>query len=167
MFAVRAGRGAGRRRRQDDVDVVEKLEHLRAIPAPEFLRLHDERRRNQDAGDQPVAHRGIEVLGAAAQPVEMQRRTFGRRDDIGRRARALGFGDFDFAADVERRGDPLHRLAGFRRGAFAEIAAGHRDPQAFDAAIEREQRRLDRPLGADRIVGIVSLHGVIGQREIP
>ena len=36
---------------------------LLAIPAAEFLRLDDQRRRHHGAGDQPVAHVGIEIGG--------------------------------------------------------------------------------------------------------
>ena len=54
---------------------------------------------------------GSKSCAARAQAVEMQRRAFGRGDDIGRGARALGFGNFDLARDVERLGDARDRLA--------------------------------------------------------
>ena len=53
------------------------------IPAAEFLRLHHGGSGNQRAGDQPVAHIGIEIVRPRAQPFQMQRRAFGRGDDIG------------------------------------------------------------------------------------
>ena len=54
-----------------------------AIPAAEFLRLDDQRRRHHGAGDQPVAHGGIEVGGARAQAVEVQGGALGGGDDEG------------------------------------------------------------------------------------
>jgi len=44
-----------------------QLEHLALIPAAEFLRVIDQRRRDHGAGDQPVAHRGDRNRGARAQ----------------------------------------------------------------------------------------------------
>ena len=68
---------------------------LCAIPAAEFLRAVDQRRRHHRAGDQAIAHRRIEIVRALAQAVEMQRGAFGGGDDVGRGAGARGFGDFD------------------------------------------------------------------------
>ena len=67
---------------------------------------------------------------------------------------------------AERGGDALHRDAGFRKRPFAEIAARDRDAQALGAARERGRRGLDRTVGADRILGIRPLHGVVGEREV-
>ena len=115
--------------REDGVDLREQLEHALAIPAAEFLRLVDQRRRHHGASDQAVAHRRIEVVRARAQPVEVERRALGRGDDIGRGARARGLGDFDLALGTERRGDAIERGARFGKRALAEIAAGDRDAQ--------------------------------------
>ena len=91
-------RHAGRRRRDDHVDGLEQLQHLGAIPAAEFLRAVHQRCRNHGAGQQPVAHRRIEIAWPLAQPIEMQRGAFAGGDDIGGGAGARGFGDFDHAA---------------------------------------------------------------------
>ena len=64
----------------------------------------------------------------------MQRRAFGRGDDIGRRARARGLGNLDLARRAERLGDARHGLARLGNSAVAEIAAGDGDAQAADAA---------------------------------
>ena len=85
------------------------VEHLLAIPAAEFLRLDHQRGRHHGAGDQPVAHRGIEVARARAQAIEMQRRALGGGDHKGGGAGALGFGKLDLALDAERARDPLDR----------------------------------------------------------
>ena len=53
-----------------------------------------------------------------------------------------------------------------RGRAGTKIAAGDGDAQAFAAAREQRRGRLHRTLRADRIVVIVTLHRVIGEREI-
>ena len=103
------GRGAGRGRRQNRVAPLEQFEHALAIPAAEILRLHDRCRRHHGAGDQPVAHGGVEIARLRAQAFEMQRGAFGGGDDIGRGAGAGGFGNFDFVARAGRFGDTLER----------------------------------------------------------
>ena len=90
-------RCAGRSRRDQKIDRIENLHEPGAIPAAEFLRAVDHRRRHHRARDQPVAHRGIEIVRALAQAVEMQRRAFGRGDNVGSRAGTRGFRDFDGA----------------------------------------------------------------------
>ena len=73
-------RGGERRgRRQDGVDALEQLQHLLAIPAAELLRLDHQRGRHHGAGDQAVAHGGVEIGRPRAQAVEVQRAALGRR----------------------------------------------------------------------------------------
>ena len=64
VFLADLRRHAGRRRRDDHIDRLEQLQHLRAIPAAEFLRPVDQGGRHHGAGDQPVAHRRIEIVRA-------------------------------------------------------------------------------------------------------
>ena len=101
-----------------------------------FCAWFTERGRHHGARDQPVAHRRIEIVRARAQTIEMQRRAFGRGDDVGRGARAGGFRDFDLAGDAERLGDALDRGQCLRECALAEIAAGDRNTQAVLAAAD-------------------------------
>ncbi len=159
-------RDAGRRRREDHVDRLEQLQHLRAIPAAEFLRAVDQRRRDHRARQQAVAHRRIEIVRPLAQAIEMQRGAFGRGDDIGRGAGARGFGNFDRSRRAKRLGDARDGLDGFRENIVLEIAAGDRDPQTADVLRQQRRHRLGRPRRAGRIVRIRPLHRVIGQREI-
>ncbi len=63
----------------------------------EFLRLDDHRGRDHCARDQPVTHSRIEIAGARAKTVEMQRRAFAGGYDKGRVTGALYFGEFDLA----------------------------------------------------------------------
>ena len=126
----------------------------------------DQGRRNHRAGDQAVAHGGVVVGGTVAQPVEMQRRPLGCGDDVSGGPRPRHFRHLDFARYSERRRDLHHRGGRFRRHPVAEIAAGDGDAQAIDAAREQRQRRFHRPLGADGIVGIGALHGVVARREV-
>ena len=125
----------------------------------------DQRGRRHGAGDQPVAHGGIEIVRAGAQTVEMQARAFARGDDEGGGAGALGLRNFDVAIGAERGRDVIDGVAGFAGFAF-EIAAGDRDAQAVGAALQQRRDRLGGAVGAGRIVGVVTLHGVVGEREI-
>ena len=143
-------RRARRRRREDRVDLAEQRQHALAIPAAEFLCRGHHRGGNHRAGDQPVAHGGIVVGGARAQPVEMQRGALGRGDDVSGGARPRHFRHLDFARHAERRRDLDHRRRRFRRHPVAEIAAGDRDAQAVDAARKQRQRRLHRRAGRRR-----------------
>ena len=95
----------------------------------------------------------------------MQARAFARGDDESGRARALGLRDFDVAIGAKRRGNTVDRGERFRGLAF-EIAAGDGDAQTFDALIEKRSDRLHGAIGADRIVRIKALHGVVGEREV-
>ncbi len=136
-------RDAGRRRRDDHVDRLEQLQHLRAIPAAEFLRAVDQRRRHHRARQQAVAHRRIEIVRPLAQPVEMQRGALGGGDDIGRGAGARGFGNLDRRCGAERLCDAGDGFDGFREHVLLEIAAGDRDPQAADVLRQQRAHRLD------------------------
>jgi hypothetical protein len=91
---------------------------------------------------------------------------FAGRDDIGRGAGTLCFGNLDLVLHVERRGNTRERSLRLREHAGAEIAAGNGDAQAISAAIEEITDRLERPIDTDGIIGVVTLHGVIGEREI-
>ena len=66
-------RAARRRRRKDDIDVSKSLCACVAQPAAEFLRLDDPGAGQHGAGEEPVAHIGIEIRRARPQPIEMQR----------------------------------------------------------------------------------------------
>ena len=111
-------RDAGRRRRDDDIDRPESFQHLRPIPAAEFLRAVDKGRRHHRAGQQAVTHRRIEIVRALAQPIEMQRGAFGGGDDIGRGAGARGLGNFDHPGRAERLCHPGDGLDGFGKTFF-------------------------------------------------
>ena len=97
----------------------------------------------------------------------MQGGALAGRDDEGGGAGAGGLGDLDLAGDTERLGDAGHCGERLGRGAALEIAAGHGDAQAADAGLQRRQRRLGRALGAHGVLGIVALHGVVGERQVP
>ena len=96
----------------------------------------------------------------------MERGALGRGDDVGGGAGPRCLRDFDLALDLEGRCHALVREQRFGRGAFAEIAAGDRDPQTVDAIIDARRHRFDRALHADRVIGIMPLHRVIGEREV-
>ena len=96
----------------------------------------------------------------------MQRGAFGCRDHEGGGAGACGLGKLDLARGAQRVGDARDGLDGFGRRAALEIAAGNRNPQAVDAAIDRRQRWLCRPVGADGILRIGTLHGIVGERQV-
>jgi len=85
-------------------------------------------RRDHGAGQQPVAHRRIEIIRSLPQAIEMQRSAFGGGDDVGGGAGARGFGDFDRMRGTERLGDPGDRLHGFGEDILLKIAAGNRNP---------------------------------------
>ena len=102
------------------------------------MRFDSERSRRERTGNQAVAYGGIEIAGAFAQPVEMERRAFGRGDDEGRGAGAFGLRNFDVAIGAERGGDPIDGVAGFAALAF-EIARRDGNAKAIGAAIELGQ----------------------------
>ena len=146
--------------------MAEQREHLFAIPTAEFLRLGNVRRGDHRARDQSIAHGGIEIAPPRAQAAEVKRPAFARGDDVGRGARTLRFRKLDFVGHPERGGDAGERGLRLRGRAGTKIAAGDGDAQAFAAAREQRRGRLHRTLRADRIVVIVTLHRVIGEREI-
>ena len=96
----------------------------------------------------------------------MKRAALRRRDDIGGGAGALGFRKFDFVRNAERGGNAIKRGSRLGERAGAEVAAGNRDAQALAAARNERLNRFDGTVHADRIIGIVALHGVVGQRKI-
>ncbi len=67
----------------------EQLQRLRVEPGAQFLRLGDPMAGQHRAGDQPVAHVGVEIGGALAQTVGMQLGAFNHGDQIGRGAGAM------------------------------------------------------------------------------
>ena len=115
--------------------------------------------------DQPVARRRIEIARPAAQPIEMQAGRLGRGDDVRSRARELGLRYLDIAIGAKRRRYPIDGMDRFGAPAF-EITAGDRNPQPLGAALQERRDRLDRAIDANRIVRVVALHGVIGERQI-
>ena len=78
----------------------------------------------------------------------MQRRAFGGGDDISRGAGARGFRDLDLVARVGRLGDAVERFQRLGKGALLEIAAGDRDAQTVETAVEQRRHRLDGALVA-------------------
>ncbi len=144
----------------------EQLEHFTSIPAAEFLCLDGEGSRHHRGGDEAVAHRRIEIVGALAHALEMQARTFDRGDEVGRRACERGLRNFNFGFDVQRRRDAIDGDARFGKQAFVEIAARHRDAQPVGSGLELMGRRVDRAVGTDRVVRINTLHRVVGEREV-
>ena len=137
-----------------------------AIPAAELLRLDHERPRHHRPGDEPVAHGRLEIRARVRRRSRCRARALAGRDDEGGGAGARGLRDLDLAGDAERLGDLGHRGQRLGRGAAPEIAAGDGDAQAADAGLERRQRRLGGPLGADGVLGVVALHGVVGERQV-
>jgi hypothetical protein len=159
-------RDAGRCRREDDVDRLEQFQHLRAIPAAEFLRAVDQRCRDHRARQQAVAHRWIEIARTPAQAIEMQRGALGSGDDIGGGTCACGLRDFDRARNSERPGDAGDGLDSLGKNTLLEISAGDRNPQAPDVLRKQRTHRLGEPRRAGCVLRVGSLHRVIGQREI-
>jgi hypothetical protein len=96
----------------------------------------------------------------------MQRAAFAGGDDEGGSAGALRLRNLDLLGDTEGLGDARHRGLGLRQHAGAEVAAGDSDVQPFSAAREQRRDRLRRAVDADGIIGVVALHGVVGEREI-
>src|SRR5262245_65537857 len=101
-----------------------------------------------------------------AQASEVKRAAFAGGDDIGRGARAFRFRKLDLVRRAERGGDAGERGLRLRRRAGAKVAAGDGDAQARAAALEQRRDRLDRAPRAHRIIVVVALHRVIGEREI-
>ena len=87
------GRGAGRGRRQDDVDLVEQLLHLGAIVAAETLRLDVPGAGQQRARHEALARVGIEILRPRPEARQMELAALDGGDDIGGRARRGGLRD--------------------------------------------------------------------------
>ena len=96
----------------------------------------------------------------------MQGGAFRCGDDKSGGAGAGGLGKLDLARGAQRLGDARDGLEGLGGCAALEIAAGNRNAQAVDAAIDRRQRRLGGPFGADGILRIGSLHGIVGESQI-
>ena len=119
------------------------------------------------AGDQPVAHVGIEIVRRVAQAVQMQRGAFGSGDDIGSGARPCGFGQFDLPHAPSAAGDAVQRGQRLRRRRPRGNSRRRRrcaDPDdASRAVTDQLVRHRDRcrPDRADP-----ALHGVVGQRQI-
>ena len=103
-----------------------------AKPAAEFLRLRDPGARKHRAGDQPVSNVGIEIARARAQPLEMQRRAFNHRDQIGGRTRLVGPRELDHPVRFQRPRNGIDGGEGAGVGGAGEIAAQSCDPQPRD-----------------------------------
>src|SRR5689334_23701988 len=74
-------RDTRRRRRNQQIDRFENLQQFCTVPAPEFLRAIDHRRRHHRARDQAVTDCGIEIVRPLAQAVEMQRSAYASRSE--------------------------------------------------------------------------------------
>ena len=151
---------------QDRIHLVEQAQHPVAVPAAEFLRLHQPGGRHHGAGNQPVAHIGIEVASLSAQPVQMQGAGFGCGDDIGRLAGPRGFGDLDLAGDTEGAGDIVNCSQRFRSGANPEVTAGSGNAQAVAAAMHARRDRWIEPIGAGGIEWIGPGRRIVGDRQV-
>ena len=90
-----------------------------------------------------------------------------RGDDVCGRACSRGFGQFDLSLGTERSGNPRQRGLRLGKSAGAKVAAGDRNTETFDSAIEQMRDLIDWTVGADGIVGVVPLHGVVGKRKVP
>ena len=89
-FSPARRRRAGRGRREQEVDVAEGRERLFEPPAPHALGAADPGGGQQRAGEEAVAGVRVEVVGAGAQPVEMEGGAFAVGDEIGGGAAGLG-----------------------------------------------------------------------------
>ena len=96
-----------------------------------------------------------------AQPVKMQAAALARGDDVGCRPRAFRFRDIDVAIGAERVRYAVDGVDRFR-GPALEIPAGDDDAQPFRAAVQKRRNRLRSAIGANRIVRVVTLHGIVG-----
>ena len=96
-------RAAGRRRRDQDVDVAEERQRPRQEPPPELLRLRAPRRR---AASRRRSSRSRTSGSKSAARVwrrsKMERRAFDHGDEIGRRPRPLGLFEFDDPIRLQR-----------------------------------------------------------------
>ena len=158
-------RAARRRGGEQDVDVAKHFERARAEPAAKFLRLDHPGSRQHRAGDQPVAHVGIEIAGPLAQTIGMQRRALDHGDRIGGGARARGFGQFDRRASrpaPRRCARPPPRPRRRRRARNSRRAARSRRPVAPPS--RPRQGRLD---GAHGLRGIVGRPAPASRRSSP
>ena len=132
-----------------------------------FCALTTQAARDHGAGDQPVAHGGIEVARACAQAVEMQRGALARGDDVGRGARPRRFGDLDLARGAERRGDARERGLRLRRtrrrgnSRRRRRCAGRRCRGSSSGVAGSAGRSAQT--GSSRVV---ALHGVVGERQV-
>jgi hypothetical protein len=66
----------------------------------------------------------------------------------------------------EGGGDACNRHLCFGGHAFPKVTAGHCDAKPVDAPADQRSHRLGRAVDAYGIVRIVTLHGVIDEREV-
>ena len=146
---------------------LEQLEHLRAIPAAEFLRLS-----THGAGTIAPAIRrsrmaGSKSCGTLAQAVEMQRVAFGGGDHVGRGAGAGGLRNFDRLRGIRapwRRARRLRPLRGIRSSGSIRRqsrSAGRRGPRSSSGVTGSTGRVAHAASSASG-----PCMRVIGQREI-
>ena len=84
------------------------------------MRLHYQGAGDQRAGDQPVAHIRIEMVGAFAQAVMMQRGAFRGGDYISRGPCPRRLWNVDLPRDAYGLPNLVERRQRFRRGSGAE-----------------------------------------------
>ena len=136
------------------------------IDAPESLCFIDPDCRDHGARDQAVAYSRIEVAGAFAKAVEVERGAFGGRDDVSCRPSPGRFGNRDALRCSQTLGYLPHSLASIGISGRLEIPIGHRNPEIADAVLHCRKNGLDRPVGLVGIVDIKALHGIEGDGEV-
>ena len=142
---------------------LEQPQHRIAKPAAEFLRLRHPGGGHHRAGDQPIAHVGIEVARLRAQTMEMQGSTFGCGDDIGRGTRARGLGQFDLLA--------MHRvqlqLRPMRRAPLDQRRRGNIRRHWRCAARDIRRRAMNGPVRPHDRCTLDRAHRVRSSRHTP
>ena len=83
---------------------------------------------------------GSKSLARVRSRLQMQACRLACCNDVGGRAGALGFRYLDVAIGAKRRGDAIDGVNRFCSPAF-EIAAGDRDAQSVNAAVQQRRRR--------------------------
>ena len=96
----------------------------------------------------------------------MQRRGFGRGDQIGGAARPCRLRDLHLARRAQRRGERVDGGEGLPLAALAEIAAGDRDGEPVNALVDLRRRVEEGALHLLRVGGVVGLQRIEGERQV-
>ena len=97
----------------------------------------------------------------------MQGSAFRRGDQIGGSAGAGGLGDFHVGGYSKSGADMAHRGRCLGHLHRAEIAASAGNAKALDALVQQRGRGFGGAGGTERVLGVVALHRVVGQCQIP